>query len=386
MIPEFNNKGHLPEGVHLCSGKKFLEHFLFSAERKKLQKSIADIFDWAKQRRATKLFIGGSFVSNKEKPNDIDCLIVFYDERSIPHKTELLTVDSTKIDIQFCPESEPKVIDTFLHLFGTSYQGDGKGIIQIDLYNEKDEWVIRHYPDESSYEIVKRAYIDRHYIDHHSSNGVLVTIPGILSNAKWNAKIAPIASSQKWIFAPFHYTPNSPDLLINKKKRENVVEQFRDWIYELNSRYKYPISVIAHSFGTYIITSYIMGFDKFLPVKLNSLIFTGSIITKDFDWNKIRGEKVGRIRNEIAPNDQWVKHMPKVKWLDKDPLFGKSGVDGFNHDSEILTETSNDIFDHNNVIKNDVIEKHWLPYLNANKDAFHYEFQKYLANGLNGNS
>ncbi|MFZ1290591.1 MAG: hypothetical protein WAR79_10900 [Melioribacteraceae bacterium] len=93
---------------------------------------------------------------------------------------------------------------------------------------------------------------------------------------------------------------------------------------------------------------------------------------EDFDWEIHRGVKIARVRNEIAPNDQWVKHMPKVKWLDKDSLFGKSGVIGFSKKSEILFESSNDIFEHNNVIKRDVIERYWFPYLNVNKDAYHY--------------
>ena len=139
---------------------------------------------------------------------------------------------------------------------------------------------------------------------------------------------------------------------------------------DIKETYNAPISVIAHSFGTYILTSYINGFDEVLPVKFNSIILTGSIVNTNFDWNTCRGNKVARVRNEIAPNDQWVKWMPETKWLPLDPLFGKSGTEGFINDSEILTQPKNDIFDHNNVIKKDVITQIWMPYLNANKHAY----------------
>uniref|UniRef100_UPI00406C1738 DUF6932 family protein n=1 Tax=Brevibacillus sp. FSL K6-2834 TaxID=2954680 RepID=UPI00406C1738 len=51
---------------------------------------------------ATHLFFGGSFITNKAKPHDIDCVMVFKEERYIPHKSERLVIDGTKLDITFC--------------------------------------------------------------------------------------------------------------------------------------------------------------------------------------------------------------------------------------------------------------------------------------------
>jgi hypothetical protein len=317
-------------------------------------------------------------VSKIAEPNDVDCLIVFYDETGIPHKTEMVTIDSTKIDIQFCCEKNAELLDTFLYLFMHSRSMDETGVVQIDLYGQEKKWEIRHYPDDSSYEIIKRVYIDRHFVDHYSPNGLLITIHGLLSTAKWNKEIAPIVSSQNWIFAPYIYEDATPDLLINPKKRASIVNEFREWIYDIYRRYDDThISILAHSFGTYILGSYITGFSEFLPINMiNCIILTGSILTPNFDWEAQRGKKVARVLNEVAPNDQWVKHMPKVQWIDKDPLFGNSGVVGFEGKSEILTERSSNIFDHNNVIKRDVIENYWLPFLMANRNAAWEEVNK----------
>lgn len=104
------------------------------------------------------------------------------------------------------------------------------------------------------------------------------------------------------------------------------------------------------------------------------MILLGSILNSEFDWEACRG-KVARILNEIAPNDQWVKFMPNSKWLVLDSLFGRSGVDGFSKKSEILFQSRNDIFDHHNVIKRDIIEKKWMPFLNANRFALHEELK-----------
>lgn len=379
MIPEFCQKGFLPSGVHVASGIEFLDRFLFNDYRKGFRKSIADILDWSKHMHASTLFIGGSFVSNSENPHDFDCLIVFLHDDAIPHKAEMLTIESTKIDIQFCAEPDRQIVDMFIHLFTHTRGQEHIGIVQIDLYGHDSAWQILHEPDESQYEIIKRTYTNRHYVDHYEPNGVLVSIHGILSNAEWNAEISPIASSQKWIFAPFMYCEdNSADLIINKKKAKRIIERFRHWIYDIQCRYPYCISVIAHSFGTYILASYISGFDEFLPIQLNAVILTGSILSPDFDWESHRGVRVARILNEVAPNDQWVKHMPKLNWIYSDPLYGDSGVVGFKKPSRILTQKSNDIFDHNNVIKRDVIEQHWMPFLMVNRDAYRIEGEEYV--------
>lgn len=377
MIPKFTEKGELPPGIHLCLGQEYIDRMCFNEYRSTFKKSICDIFDWAKYKRAQNLFIGGSFNSEDEHPHDIDCLITFHEERDIPHKAEMLTISSTKFDILSCSESDREVVDTFLFLFKHTRYREEIGVIQIDLYNQKDPWKIRHEPDQPSFEVIKQVYIGRHFVDHYSPNGILVTVHGLLSNARWNVDIAPIASSQNWIFAPFLYDTSS-DILIKPKKRRQVVNEFRKWLYDIHEKYPYPVSIIAHSFGTYIIGAYIKGFGEFPPVQFNTIILTGSILTKDLDWDSYKGCKVARVLNEIAPNDQWVKHMPKIKWLDKDPLYGDSGVVGFTKKSNILKERKNNIFDHNNVIRKDVIEKFWLPFLMANKDAHHFEGLEYI--------
>jgi hypothetical protein len=128
------------------------------------------------------------------------------------------------------------------------------------------------------------------------------------------------------------------------------------------------ISIIAHSFGTYIIGAYLAGFEGDPPVQFESIILTGSILTEEYDWSKMEQTySVGNVRNEMAPNDQWVKWMPNKSWLKLDSLFGQAGINGFKSKSFLLEQHSTSIFDHNNVIKRDVILKSWLPYLKTNK-------------------
>ncbi|MFW3353702.1 DUF6932 family protein [Aliarcobacter butzleri] len=379
LIPEFEN-GFLPKGIHDCSGDEFIERFCnINDYRKKFIQSIEDIFDFAKDRNAKYVFIGGSFITEKEKPSDFDVVIVFSKSEHIPRKTERILIDGNKVDIMFCSEDKPDIVNSFIRLFSSDFYGREFGFIQVNINNNDSKWVIKDDCEyDETYEIVKRLYTHRQIINLNEPEGILVTIHGILSNASWNNELMPIASSQGWIVAPFYYGYTLPDILMNENKRKEVIERFREWILYIQETYNGRISVIAHSFGTYILASYLNGFDEVPPVTFNSIILTGSIVNTNFDWNTCRGNKVSRVRNEIAPNDQWVKWMPETKWLPLDKLFGKSGTEGFVNDSEILTQPKNDIFDHNNVIKKDVITQMWMPYLNANKYAYIQEERSYF--------
>lgn len=369
-IPDFIN-GVLPAGVHICLGEDFIHRFCeINDYRNKFEKSITDIFDFAKERNAKYVFIGGSFVTEKSEPSDLDAVIVFSKAEYIPKRGERVLIDGNKTDIMFCSEDKPDIVKSFIRLLSSNVYGKETGVIQVDITNNGDQWEISEDTDyDETFEIIKRAYTHRQIINLNEPEGILVTIHGIKSEGSWNHDLIPIASSQGWIVAPFYYGYTDPDILIKSDKRKEVIDKFRDWILDIKRTYNGEISVIAHSFGTYILTSYINGFEK-PPVIFNSIILTGSIIRTDFDWDICRGYKVSRVRNEIAPNDQWVKWMPEAKWLPLDPLFGHSGTKGFTQESEILTQPVNTIFDHNNVIKKDIIIQQWMPFLNANKHAY----------------
>lgn len=371
-IPNYKANGRLPEGVHKCSGEEFLARFLFNDYRKDYRKTIVDIFDYAKEYEVDRLFIGGSFITNIDKPSDIDCLIIVEKDEYIPEKAELLQIEGIRLDIQFASLQNKEVANCYIGLFTHDRYGKNIGIIEIDLYNGKGEWTIEQYSTDQ-YEIIKRAYIDRKMVDLNSPRGILVTIHGLYSVGRWNQEFAPIVSSQKWIFAPYIYENNNVFLLANSKKRNEIIDDFRSWIFNLQERFEeYKISIVAHSFGTYIIASYLEGFyDCQQPISFDSIILTGSIINKDFDWEKHRGKSVGKVLNIKAPNDEWVKFMSNGI-LDK--TMGNSGVNGFNNKSSILEEYTANIFNHTNVIKRDIIISTFMPFLNLNCGALRKAF------------
>lgn len=78
MLPEFNNNGNLPEGIHLATEEEvFVRFATTSARRQWLGEQLRSLLALAKStRQLSRVFLWGSFVTRKENPNDVDVLLV----------------------------------------------------------------------------------------------------------------------------------------------------------------------------------------------------------------------------------------------------------------------------------------------------------------------
>lgn len=78
MIPDFEENGNLPKGIYKAAFYEVKDAFgTASARRKWLIGILQKIIELAKSTgRLERVIIWGSFVSNKEFPNDIDLLFI----------------------------------------------------------------------------------------------------------------------------------------------------------------------------------------------------------------------------------------------------------------------------------------------------------------------
>jgi hypothetical protein len=80
VIPEFNDDGLLPPGIHSATMREFHERFaVFDRSDRRLQlcRKIESLWREAKGTPIVrKLLIAGSIVTSKPEPNDFDALIV----------------------------------------------------------------------------------------------------------------------------------------------------------------------------------------------------------------------------------------------------------------------------------------------------------------------
>ncbi|KOP65915.1 hypothetical protein AMS62_12225 [Bacillus sp. FJAT-18019] len=330
---------------------------------------IEHLFGHSIERGADSIIFGGSFITNDETPNDIDCIVIVPNSNCIPHKNEILTMSGCTLDIVYVTEENTDMIYKLMNMFSFDKYDLNVGLVQVSLTSEfRNSWddFYGQY-DFAELLLEREAYISRHFVTGSQKNGVLVTIHGLNTNSEWNFDLSPIASSSNWIFAPFYYG-NVKLPLLSQKLKADILEYFREWIFMIKDKYQCEISIFAHSFGTYIIGAYLAGFNYNPPVKFDNIVLAGSILSPDYDWNTcIDRGCVNTVYNIVSPRDPWVPKIEGAKILTKDKLYGQASNLGFTQTNKRLIQESYDIYDHSNMLRLDVFESKVIPFLNTVK-------------------
>lgn len=363
-LPAFRSDGFLPEGLHEVPPLEFLKSFCTSGVRATFYKPMLDVMSFAQAHGAVMIMVGGSFISTKAEPADLDCAIVFAQESQIPDRSERVEISGVRLDVFFCAADQRGMIGSMAKLFATSRNNVKVGLVTIPMQSSVlQDWGGFDLDDTTGLEIIQRAYAFRHFTDRNPGRKALITIHGIRTHAEWNSEITHIASANGWIVAPFNYGYVEADVFSKKNRREEIIGNFRAHIEDIDSRYQSDISVIAHSFGTYVAASYLWGFD-IVPVPIDTLILTGSVLDPKLDFSEVAGS-VAHVIHERAPNDKIVRFAaPAGLWNVK--LLGNAGEVGFEKAADNLDELTCDIFNHTNVIRRDVVAKRWMPRLEIN--------------------
>lgn len=95
MLPKFGKSGNLPKGVHKTTLDEIRNTFgIGSAKRKWLIRNLEEIIKLAKSTgKLERVIIWGSFVSNKELPQDVDLLLIMKDNFEIRGIVEVIIND-----------------------------------------------------------------------------------------------------------------------------------------------------------------------------------------------------------------------------------------------------------------------------------------------------
>ena len=94
-FPAFNENGDLPVGIYKATLKEVLEHFgKGSLQRQLVARRLASIYETAKStKQLLRFIVYGSFVTNKENPNDVDIFMLMtggFDPEKVSGKTRLI--------------------------------------------------------------------------------------------------------------------------------------------------------------------------------------------------------------------------------------------------------------------------------------------------------
>jgi hypothetical protein len=123
------------------------------------------------------------------------------------------------------------------------------------------------------------------------------------------------------------------------------------------------LSIIAHSFGTYIIGQILKrGFD----LHIHRLILCGSVLPQDFPWEQYQGRfDREKVINECSNTDIWPVLAKSMSWG-----YGASGTHGF---GAVLVKDRFHEGGHGQYFEPDFVDKSWEPFIRRGE----YEGTKY---------
>ena len=142
MLPDYDENGKLPQGVHEASWGEFVTRFGNTEHRHRLLQGLKEALQALRAAGCKRVYVDGSFVTAKEVPNDWDGC---WDTDGVDLRTldPLLRQFANKRAAQkakflgeFFPAdmTEGGAGKMFLEFFQTDKEtGDAKGIVALDL-------------------------------------------------------------------------------------------------------------------------------------------------------------------------------------------------------------------------------------------------------------
>ena len=139
MIPEFNKYGNLPAGIYKSSitcienkfGKSSEERISLFNDFRKFLKMLSPF-----KKNIIRLILDGSFVTSKESPGDIDCIMIIENNfRFIPEIVEELgnSKELYNIHLFVFEEKNTERCSDMLNFFSKDKDLKPKGIIEVIL-------------------------------------------------------------------------------------------------------------------------------------------------------------------------------------------------------------------------------------------------------------
>src|SRR5215467_6595166 len=185
---------------------------------------------------------------------------------------------------------------------------------------------------------------------------VVLLVHGIRDEALWQSSVRSKLEAAGFVVEPTNYGR------FGLVRFLAPVPFFRRWaINEIGEAIRivkrhYPgaqFSIIAHSFGTYIISSLIK---KAFDLNARRIIFCGSVVSYRFRFQDYEGRFVVPILNEVGTRDIWPAIAQSVTWG-----YGSAGTYGFRR--PLLRDRWHNGAGHGYFLSADFCYKFWVPFL-----------------------
>lgn len=193
---------------------------------------------------------------------------------------------------------------------------------------------------------------------------VVFLLHGIRTQAEWAQRVASIIEADNNMVArPIRYGffDAIRFLLPVQKLRDKPIERITRLLRDELSRNPHAISVIAHSYGSYILSKII---EREPDLRFNRIILCGSIVREDFEWQNY-GHRFGsqdadwQLVCDCGMRDVWPVLAQTITWG-----YGSSGRFGFGH-PRVKDRFFN--LGHSGFFTSDFMRTYWIPYLSSGK-------------------
>lgn len=194
---------------------------------------------------------------------------------------------------------------------------------------------------------------------------VVISIHGIRTDGYWQKTLEDILRKEEIIHKPFNYGKYNIWQFLRTRSNDKIVERFYEFYSAVEQAYGTRPSVVAHSFGTYVVGYCLL---KRPHIKLNKLILCGSILPEKFDWSTLLARnQINQMLNESSKRDFWVR-IAKY-FVSKTGLTGYVGLayKSANFFQRRLEYKHSDYFTGNHMRQN------WIPFLIEPAPTFEIE-------------
>lgn len=138
--------------------------------------------------------------------------------------------------------------------------------------------------------------------------------------------------------------------------RQGPVDEVRREIQYAHSEYPdADLSVIAHSFGTYIISRILL---ETPDIRLKRLVLSGCIIPRRYRWDYVKTRIETVVINDYGTRDVWPVLAKSLSWG-----YGDTGRHGFGRGGAINDRGHN--YSHSDFFNEDFVRKFWRPWFHT---------------------
>jgi hypothetical protein len=131
LIPEFDDHGYLPPGVHIATLDEVDHRFGQQSELRRVQmQSLRWLVESAGRAGVRRIVINGSFVTDLLEPNDVDCVLMVGSDYPLDEAAEKEFEEGIPfLELQFVDD---RGFTYFVERFyATDRDGINKGMIEI---------------------------------------------------------------------------------------------------------------------------------------------------------------------------------------------------------------------------------------------------------------